>query len=86
VVRPRGTSMNYERHVRAEHVLADVTSWTRSEAVARRFACGGGIILVLEEDDVIDRIVPHPFPFPYRYAHEQEVLIRGLLENIHRIS
>lgn len=77
IVEPRGTSTNYESHVLGADAATDVTSWTRDRAVAEKF---DDIILLIEEDDVRDRIVPHPLPGANR--HEHEVLIRGRLTNV----
>lgn len=76
----RGTSKDYIAHVLDQPVESDVTSWTNDEAQARRF---GDIILTVDEDDVRDRIVPHPLP--NRYPEEQEVLIRGSLYGLKRL-
>jgi hypothetical protein len=77
-VRPRGTSTDYVTHVQGGPVDTDVTSWTRDESVARKF---GDVILVVDEDDVRPRVV-NPHPLPSRYPQEQEVLIRGPLDNV----
>lgn len=73
VVRPLGTSTDYEKHVRDEHVFTDVTSWTRDLAVARRFATRNGV--VVEIDEAVVATMPHPLP--NRYPYEQEVLVKG---------
>lgn len=77
IVRPRGSSHDYAAHVLGEGVATDVTSWTSDSTVAKKF---GDIILKIDDSNLQDRIVPHPFPG--RYPHEGEVLIRGLLENV----
>jgi hypothetical protein len=77
IVRPRGESQNYLKHVEGGDVAADVTSWTTDKNIAKRF---GDIILEIEEKVVKHKIVPHPAPG--LYAHEKEVLIRGVLRGV----
>jgi hypothetical protein len=79
VVRPRGSSKDYLKHVKGEDVAADVTSWTRDKTVARRF---GDVVLELDDTAVKHRIVPHPAPS--LRPDEQEILIRGVLRNVKR--
>lgn len=82
VVKPRGTESGYSaylKHVKAEDVLSDVTSWTPDPAVARSF---GDVILEVDATSIRNRIVPHPAP--HLYPHESEVLIQGILNNVKR--
>jgi hypothetical protein len=81
IVKPRGTSNDYMKHVRGEDVATDATSWTRDPSVARRY---GDIILKAEESKVKSKIIPHPDPG--LYPDEQEVLLRGTLEGLERVE
>ena len=78
-VRPCGTSTDYSSHVMDDPVNADVTSWSTSERIARRF---GDVILVIDMDEVLSRIVPNPLADRHG---EEEVLVRGALDGVRRL-
>jgi len=85
-VKPRGSDYGmdaYWRHVHADpNVVADVTSWSRSKEVARRY---GDVLLEVDELDVANRII-RPHPDPHFKPTEMEVLLRGVLYNVRRVE